>query len=201
VLTGDHAVRRAFEQTHPLAVDLFGIDGASHTATSDGEETRVTYPGDTRGGDLATLLDGASDRRLTLVTLAAVLAAYEAALDRHSWRHDNGCPEQHYLRYLDTLGYTLCDVEGSAAGLEPIGLPEHGEPDGQGVAVGEDRAVEVLVLQGAEDSFDHAVGLRAPHPRPHVPQQRVVAGEGLGECRAANARRAARRAAPWPGDG
>jgi hypothetical protein len=55
VLTGDHALRRAFEQTYPLAVDLFGIDGASHTGTGDGEdggENRVTYPGYTRRDDL-----------------------------------------------------------------------------------------------------------------------------------------------------
>jgi hypothetical protein len=37
VLAGDQAVRRAFEQTRPLAVDLFGIDGASR-ANSDGED-------------------------------------------------------------------------------------------------------------------------------------------------------------------
>jgi len=123
VVTGDHAVRRAFEQTHPLAVALFGIDGASNTSTGDGDAqdgNRVTYPGYTRRDDLATLLDGASDKRLTPVTLAVVMAAYEAALDRHSWRHENGCSEQHYLRYLDTLGYTLCDVERLAAGLQPL---------------------------------------------------------------------------------
>jgi len=125
VLGGDHAVRRAFEQTHPLAVDLFGIGGASRTNTGadggDGEgERRVTYPGYGRRADLATLLDGASDKRLTLVTLAVILAAYEAALDRHAWRHDDGCPERHYLRYLDALGYPLCDVERLAAGLEPL---------------------------------------------------------------------------------
>ena len=123
VVTGDHAVRRAFEQTHPLAVALFGIDGASNTSTGDGDAqdgNRVTYPGYTRRDDLATLLDGASDKRLTPVTLAVVMAAYEAALDRHSWRHENGCSGQHYLRYLDTLGYTLCDVERLAAGLEAL---------------------------------------------------------------------------------
>jgi ParB family transcriptional regulator, chromosome partitioning protein len=122
VVTGDHAVRRAFEQTHPLAVDLFGVGGASLTSSGDDEANagRVSYPGYTRREDLATLLDGASDKRLMLVTLAVVMAAYEAALDGHSWRHDDGCPEQHYLRYLDTLGYNLCDVERLAAGLDPL---------------------------------------------------------------------------------
>jgi ParB family transcriptional regulator, chromosome partitioning protein len=76
VVTGEHAVRRAFEQTHPLAVDLFGVDGASRTnEDEDGGASRVTYPGYTRRADLATLLDGASDKRLTLVTLAVVMAA------------------------------------------------------------------------------------------------------------------------------
>jgi hypothetical protein len=45
------------------------------------------------------------------------MAAHEAALDRHSWRHDNGCTEKHYLHYLDTLGYQLSHVERLAAGL------------------------------------------------------------------------------------
>ena len=130
VVTGDHAVRRAFEQTHPLAVDLFGIDGAARTG--DGEdEKRVTYPGYTRREDLTTLLDGASDKRLTVVTLAVVMAAYEAALDRHSWRRENGCSEKHYLRYLDTLGYTLCDVERLAAGLQPLTNDHDDEHDEQ----------------------------------------------------------------------
>jgi hypothetical protein len=73
-----------------------------------------------RRDDLATLLDGASDKRLTLVTLAVVLAAYEATLDRQSWRHDGGCAEKHYLQYLESLGYQLCDVERLAAGLPPL---------------------------------------------------------------------------------
>jgi ParB family transcriptional regulator, chromosome partitioning protein len=93
VLTGDHAVRRAFEQTHPLAVDLFGVDGAS---AKDGDEGRTVYPGYRRAADLTTLTEGASDKRLTLITLAVIMAAYENALDRHSWRHDGGCAEKRY---------------------------------------------------------------------------------------------------------
>jgi hypothetical protein len=48
-------------------------------------------------------------------------------------------------------------------------------------------AVEVLVFQGAEEPFDHAVGLRAPDSSPDVTKQRVVAGERLGEGAAAEA--------------
>jgi hypothetical protein len=44
---------------------------------------RCGRPGLTRRDDLATLPAGARDKRLTLVTLAVVMAAYEAALNRH----------------------------------------------------------------------------------------------------------------------
>ena len=50
-----------------------------------------------------------------------------------------------------------------------VGVAELVDLDGEGVAVADDRAVEVLVLQGAEEPFDHAVGLRAPHPGADVP--------------------------------
>jgi hypothetical protein len=39
-------------------------------------------------------------------------------------------------------------------------------------------AVEVLVLQRAEESLDDAVGLRAPDAGADVAQQRIVASEG-----------------------
>ena len=45
----------------------------------------------------------------------------------------------------------------------------------------------MFVLQGAEEPFDYAVGLRAPHPGTDVSEQRVVAGERLGEGAAAEA--------------
>ena len=51
------------------------------------------------------------------------MAAYENALDRHSWRHDNGCPERHYPQYVDTLGYELSAVERLAARLPSA--PQH----------------------------------------------------------------------------
>lgn len=48
------------------------------------------------------------------------MAAYEAALDRHSRRHEDGRAEKHYLRYLDSPGYHLRDVERLAAGIGPL---------------------------------------------------------------------------------
>jgi hypothetical protein len=55
-----------------------------------------------------------------------------------------------------------------------------GEPvdfDGAGVAVVDGSAVEVLVLEGAEEPLDDAVDLRALDSGADVAQQRVFAGE------------------------
>ena len=110
VLNRDYALRKVLEQGHALAVELFGVEGAS--ATDD--EGYGYYRFDR---DLATLTTGASDKRLTLITLGVIMAAYENALDRHSWRQSGGCTEKHYLLYLDQLGYQLSAVERLAAGI------------------------------------------------------------------------------------
>jgi hypothetical protein len=113
--------RRAFEQIHPLADKQFGVDGARRSSGDEGSDgNRVVYLGYGRRDDLATLLDGASDKRLTLVTRAVVLAAYEAMLDGTPADTTTGGAEQHYLQYLDSPGYPLCNVEGLAAGLPPL---------------------------------------------------------------------------------
>ena len=59
VLTGDHSLRRGFEQAHPLAVELFGVDGAS---MKDGDDHRVMYPGCRRAADLDRLCGGRPSR-------------------------------------------------------------------------------------------------------------------------------------------
>nr|WP_239154049.1 hypothetical protein [Amycolatopsis sp. FDAARGOS 1241] len=41
-----------------------------------------------------------------------------------------------------------------------MGAAEWAEFDGEGVAIADERAVEMLVFEGAEEPFDHAVGLR-----------------------------------------
>ena len=81
------------------------------------------YPAFQPAQDLPTLTEGASEKRLTHIALATILAAYEDVLDRHSWRHNGGCTERHYPQYLDTLGYQLSDVEQLAAGVESGGEP------------------------------------------------------------------------------
>jgi hypothetical protein len=62
-----------------------------------------------------------------------------------------------------------------------IGMPEAVDLDRLRDAVADDRPKQVLVLQGAEELFDDAVGLWAPHSGSDVPEQRVVAGERVSQ--------------------
>ena len=66
-------------------------------------------------------------------------------------------------------------------------MAEQADFDGEGVAVADGGAVEMFVLQRAEEPLDYAVGLWAPHPCADVPEQRVVAGEHVSEGHATKA--------------
>jgi hypothetical protein len=48
-------------------------------------------------------------------------------------------------------------VEGLVGPQGVVGAAEQAEFDSEGVAIADDRAVEVLVFQGAEEPFDHVV--------------------------------------------
>src|SRR6266508_3442935 len=58
-----------------------------------------------------------------------------------------------------------------------VDVAEAGGLHRERAAVVDRGAVEVLVLQRAEESLDDAVGLRAPDAGPDVAQQRLIAGE------------------------
>jgi len=59
-----------------------------------------------------------------------------------------------------------------------VDVAEAGGLHRERAAVVDRGAVEVLVLQRAEESLDDAVGLRAPDAGADVAQQRLIAGEG-----------------------
>jgi len=64
------------------------------------------------------LLEGASERRAEVVTLALVLAAYEDSTGKHSWRHVDPATAR-YLQFLTDAGYTPSAVERLASS-EPL---------------------------------------------------------------------------------
>lgn len=63
-------------------------------------------------GDLTKTVAGVSDARALVLALAHVLAVYEANLTQQSWRVDGTTSAAgRYLRFLETCGYALSDVE------------------------------------------------------------------------------------------
>jgi len=89
---GAHAMRKAMERSPELAATLLGADAA--TAQSS----------------VAALAETATDTRAQVITLALVLAGYEAETGPHTWRN----PSEEVRRYFGFLlanGYELSDVE------------------------------------------------------------------------------------------
>jgi ParB family chromosome partitioning protein len=111
---GEHALRRAFECSNPLAHDLLGLD-----------QDKTGWGGRTQ--KITTLVERARDGRAQVLALAVVLAAYENATDVGSWRRADGATRR-YLAYLAAHGYTLSDIEGLAAATPEDGTAED-EPD------------------------------------------------------------------------
>jgi ParB family transcriptional regulator, chromosome partitioning protein len=88
LLHGAPHLRQALDRTHPQAADLFGLALQTNATGYSGYGKRET---------LAPLTDGASDKRLVVITLGLVLAANKDNLIRQSWRSDNGCEAKQYL--------------------------------------------------------------------------------------------------------
>jgi ParB family chromosome partitioning protein len=100
---GDWTLRFVLERGHTLAHELYGLG----EAPAYGEPDR-----------LAAMLDGASTDRALMVALGVVLAAQEQAISRNTWRSTSPVTAR-YLRYLQTNGYTLSDIERRACGEQP----------------------------------------------------------------------------------
>jgi len=112
VVAGDYALRDAWVSGHEFAHGLFGLEQPAGYASA---RTQV----------LAGLLEGVTDARAQMITLALVLAAYEAATSNLSWRTVN-TDTARYLRYLEANGYTLSTVELRACGEQPVGGADRG---------------------------------------------------------------------------
>jgi ParB family transcriptional regulator, chromosome partitioning protein len=90
----DHEVSRALDRHHPRAHEI--LSGAGQQPLG---------PRQASG-----LLDGASEQRAQVITLALILAAYEDSLDVGAWRRPTTSTRR-YLTALQSWGYELSDVE------------------------------------------------------------------------------------------
>ena len=69
--------------------------------------------------ELRNVADGVSEDRAEVIALCMVLAAYEDGADERAWRVVQGWAHR-YLRFLQSAGYELSDVEKIAAGLTTV---------------------------------------------------------------------------------
>jgi len=99
-----HTLTQALTGSHPLAGGLLSCpEQAGYGRGATG---------------ILGLLDGASERRAEVITLALVLAAYEDATGKHSWRHLDPATAR-YLHFLTGAGYTPSPVEQLGSGQQP----------------------------------------------------------------------------------
>ncbi|MFQ1004404.1 ParB/RepB/Spo0J family partition protein [Modestobacter sp. SSW1-42] len=96
--------------------DLLADVGGNHLAA---DLLGVGSTGYGRSGEVAALVEKATDARALLLALVQVLAAYEARTDRNDWRSLRPSTGR-YLTHLQGLGYALADVERRACGQEPL---------------------------------------------------------------------------------
>lgn len=93
-----YALARALGDRNELACDLLRLDAPS-SVHCGGE----SHP-------IAAAAERASAPRATMLTLAVVLAGFEADTGRHTWRRPDA-GDQRYLRQLRAWGYPLSEVE------------------------------------------------------------------------------------------
>lgn len=67
---------------------------------------------------IVPLIDKASEARALVLSWVQVLAAHEASTNNDCWRHHYSETAK-YLRYIESLGYTLSEIEGLACGKTP----------------------------------------------------------------------------------
>ncbi|MBN9103139.1 ParB N-terminal domain-containing protein [Pseudonocardia sp. 73-21] len=104
LLRTDHTVRQALEAGWPLLRELVG-----HTPTA-GDMYSV---GRQQLDELVEQVATASAKRATLLTAAALLCAWEAKTDTHTWRQRSE-QTRRYLTQMQSWGYALSEIETHA---------------------------------------------------------------------------------------
>lgn len=96
---------------HPFAAQtLLGLPADTHR------------PGGNYGSNdaIAGLLDNATDGRAQMISLVLIIGSFEAHTGHATWQSsDTTGPITRYLRYLESEGYELSDVELRACGAKP----------------------------------------------------------------------------------
>ena len=69
---------------------------------------------------IAALIAKATEGRAQVLVLAEILAAHEAVTGKHVWRNRDENTVA-YLRYLESIGYTLSEIETTACTIGPAG--------------------------------------------------------------------------------
>ena len=101
-LASDGEVAASIGGNH-LAAGLLGCEASSYG----------------RSSAVAALVARAGEPRASVLTLALVLAGYEDAMTKDSWRHVSAGTAR-YLRFLEANGYALADVERRACGEDSL---------------------------------------------------------------------------------
>ena len=97
VVTGPHFLYKAMENNHPMLRTLSGV-GADKTRWDS-------------AGELSTIVaKGNTPKAAIMTTLAAVVAAWEATLGKHTWRNPSRW-DARMLTALTEWGYEPSDVE------------------------------------------------------------------------------------------
>jgi ParB family chromosome partitioning protein len=99
----DHPINSVLSTVSTLAYELFGIP----------EADRPTYAN--RTTPITDLAGGASPARATVITLGVLVSAYESVTSVQSYRHMSDSTAR-YLRFIESAGYTLSEVELRACG-------------------------------------------------------------------------------------
>ena len=113
VVTGQHFLYKGMEANHPMLRTLLGTGADKSRWDSAGEVASIATKAST-------------PKAAIMVTLAAVVSAWEATTGKHSWRN----PSRWDARVLGALvewGYEPSDVERILLGEEPQGTESNGD--------------------------------------------------------------------------
>ena len=103
VVVGHYSLTKAMEHRHPMLFDLLGTERSAGYFGAGAQECR----------DLAK--KPTTPKAATMTTLAAVMAAWEASIGKHSWRNPTAW-DARVLGALIEWGYQPSDVESLLLG-------------------------------------------------------------------------------------